>query len=42
MKSKTKEEADSPLRVPKAKNKLGLRIPKISLPHDDLISPEKP
>ena len=42
MKSKTKTDADSPLRVPKAKNKLGLRIPRIALPHDDLISPEKP
>lgn len=42
MKSKTNEKSDSPLRTPKAKNRLGLRIPKIAMPHDDLISPEKP
>lgn len=37
-----KEESDSPLRVPKAKNKLGLKIPKIAMPHDDLIFADKP
>src|SRR4028118_2392999 len=43
MTSKTKSEANaSLLRIPKAKNKLGLKIPKIAMPHDDLISLEKP
>ncbi len=42
MKNKTKSEIDSPLRVPKAKNKLGLKIHKIAMPHDDLIRAEKP
>ncbi len=43
MNSKTKTEAtDSLLRIPKAKNKLGLKIPKIAMPHDDLIIAEKP
>lgn len=42
MKSKTNPENDSHLRIPRAKNKLGLRIPRIALPHDDLIVPEKP
>jgi len=43
MTAKTKtEETDSPLRVPKAKNKLGLKIPKIAMPHDDLIVADKP
>lgn len=43
MTSKTKSESSaSPLRTPKAKNKLGLKIPKIAMPHDDLIVPEKP
>jgi hypothetical protein len=42
MKKQTKPEADSLLRTPKAKNKLGLKINKIAMPHDDLISAEKP
>ncbi len=43
MTTKTKtEESGSVLRVPKAKNKLGLKIPKIAMPHDDLIFPDKP
>lgn len=41
MKNKTKPEADSLLRVPKAKNKLGLKIHRIAMPHDDLIRPEE-
>ncbi len=41
MKSKTKPETESLLRVPKAKNKLGLKIHKIAMPHDDLIRAEK-
>lgn len=41
MKNKTKTEADSLLRIPKAKNKLGLKIHKIALPHDDLIRAEE-
>ncbi len=41
MKNKTKTEADSLLRVPKAKNKLGLKIHKIAMPHDDLIRAEE-
>jgi hypothetical protein len=42
MNSKTKtEKTDSLLRVPKAKNKLGLKIPKIAMPHDDLIVADK-
>jgi hypothetical protein len=41
MKNKYKSETDSPLRVPKAKNKLGLKIHKIAMPHDDLIRAEK-
>jgi hypothetical protein len=39
---KTKPEANSLLRVPKAKNKLGLKINPIPMPHDDLIKPEHP
>ncbi len=42
MKNKIKAETDSLLRIPKAKNKLGLKIHKIALPHDDLIRAEKP
>lgn len=42
MKKQNKPEADSLLRTPKAKNKLGLKINKIALPHDDLINAEKP
>jgi hypothetical protein len=42
MKNKTKAETDSLLRIPKAKNKLGLKIHKIAMPHDDLIRAEKP
>jgi hypothetical protein len=42
MKKQTKPEADSLLRTPRAKNKLGLKINKIAMPHDDLISAEKP
>ncbi len=43
MTTKTKtEETNSLLRTPKAKNKLGLKIPKIAMPHDDLIFPDKP
>ncbi len=41
MKNKTKPEVDSLLRVPKAKNKLGLKIHRIAMPHDDLIRPEE-
>lgn len=37
MKNKIKTEADSLLRIPKSKNKLGLKIHKIAMPHDDLI-----
>lgn len=40
--SKTKPETESLLRIPKAKPKLGLRVPHISMPHEDLISVEKP
>jgi len=40
MKNKTKTDADSLLRIPKAKNKLGLKIHKIAMPHDDLIRAE--
>jgi hypothetical protein len=38
---KTKPDTDSLLRVPKAKNKLGLKITPIAMPHDDLIKPEQ-
>ena len=41
-KSKAAEKTDPVLRIPKAKHKFGLKIPKIPLPHDDLISPETP
>ncbi len=42
MKKQIKPDTDSLLRIPKAKNKLGLKINKIAMPHDDLISAEKP
>ena len=42
MKKQIKPESNSLLRVPKAKNKLGLKINKIAMPHDDLIGAEKP
>lgn len=42
MNKKIKLDADSLLRVPKLKSKLGLKINKIAMPHDDLISPEAP
>ncbi len=41
MNKKTKPDANSLLRVPKLKSKLGLKINKIAMPHDDLISPEE-
>ena len=40
MKKQTKKEGDSLLRVPKAKNKFGLKIKPITMPHQDLIKPE--
>jgi hypothetical protein len=40
MNNKTKLDTDSLLRIPKLKNKLGLKINKIAMPHDDLISVE--
>ncbi|HXH68728.1 MAG TPA: hypothetical protein VNI60_00125 [Pyrinomonadaceae bacterium] len=42
MNNKTKPDTDSLLRIPKLKNKLGLKINKIAMPHDDLISVEVP
>ena len=41
MKNKTKTEVNSLLRIPKAKNKLGLKIHKITMPHEDLIRAEE-
>jgi hypothetical protein len=36
---KTKTESSSPLRTPKPKNKLGLKVPQIAMPHEDMIRP---
>ena len=43
MKDKAKKiEPNSLLRIPKPKKSLGLRVPTIPMPHEDLIQPEKP
>ena len=40
-KNKAEQRSASLLRVPKAKNRLGLKVPAIPLPHEDLIQAEK-